>query len=68
MVTAVTWCPGSRGHLAQEIRAEASSNGSDVRGAGLTQHKKSTPIAYGFRHNGAITSTLTPHQISRWSE
>ena len=31
-----------------KIRAELSSNGSDVRPAGLTPHKKSTPRSYGM--------------------
>ena len=30
-----------RGSLRTKIRAESSSNGSEVRGAGVTQHKKS---------------------------
>ena len=32
----------------KKIRAELSSNGSDVRPAGLTPHTKSTPRSYGM--------------------
>ena len=55
-----------RGHPAQKIRAESPSNGSDVRPAGLTPHKKSTPEVLWngdrFLHLrlSSSTSTLEP--------
>ena len=41
-------CPQCGVHPAQKIRAEGSSNGSEVRRAGVTSHKKSELRPYGF--------------------
>ena len=47
-----------------KIRAELSSNGSDVRPAGLTPHKKSTPRSYGM---GIVGRREFPGSLGRHS-
>ena len=57
-------CPGFGGHLAQKIRADTSSNASEVRGAGFTPHKIHVQTLWisGLCHLGQFP--LSPRESS----